>query len=728
MLPKKILFGKLKTKLLRKFGFNNGYFPNFDLESINETNYLIDFNNNNLINTILDCIKLEEKNNLIENEIIKNFLDNKVDIFGHTVTFENDYFYNFNTDFINNYSWADEFKKSNIKSFKINPNQGYDIKVPWEIGRLQFITQILFILINKNEDEYLEGKKIYQLVIDKIIEFVSNFIKSNPHGNGIQWISAMDVSIRMANLIYTMTLLKTYFPKSVNSEFENIITKSIFEHVRFVLKHLEWSQGMRANHYYSNIAGLIIVLFQVKTKSNQIGNNENNYNDPKYKELNSNILSLQKFVINELIKETIYQFNEEGSNFEDSLPYHFLQVEFLQFALNSILSLKQKDLESIIQTEIIPNTINQIDYFNSEKLDANNAKFPTEFSNNIYNIYNFSKKVLNLKNEIKKIGDDDSGRFIKFDGNDNSLDFTYRIKFFEYLIIKSKENKLFDINDSQSSNDNNNPLNESLDSQKTNECYRFDEFGIYKITNENYEFYLKASEVGQLGKGGHSHNDNLSFILDVLGEEIFTDPGTYNYTKNYKERNKFRSTEYHNLMQFEKIEQNIIEGNNLDDIFWMYSNNCNSKINIFNESILIAENQCYGAAYKRAFLFKSDNINCKEVLELDGNKSIYFHLTDTCKIKDVKDNKVTISKHSELHPDINIIIDLEILDNFRDKNANSNSNITDYIDLLIDKYDYATNYLKKVISNKIIIKTNRKEINWSINIRTEKILKNYKLK
>lgn len=48
--------------------------------------------------------------------------------------------------------------------------------------------------------------------------------------------------------------------------------------------------------------------------------------------------------------------------------------------------------------------------------------------------------------------------------------------------------------------------------------------------------------------GGHAHADALSFVLAVEGKPVLVDSGTYNYTTEKEERDRFRSTSSHNCL------------------------------------------------------------------------------------------------------------------------------------------------------------------------------------
>ncbi len=72
---------------------------------------------------------------------------------------------------------------------------------------------------------------------------------------------------------------------------------------------------------------------------------------------------------------------------------------------------------------------------------------------------------------------------------------------------------------------------------------------------------------GQNEKGGHTHNDKLSFELQVNGKDVIVDAGSYVYTSQPVWRNRFRSTAYHNTVVVDREEQNRFGE---DSLFGMY--------------------------------------------------------------------------------------------------------------------------------------------------------------
>lgn|GEM_PF-4417216 len=726
ILPFNILFRKFKRKICNKFKINNGLI-NYDFNKFNESNFDINFGLKDRHPKIYNFFKEYYLENLSElknpeilsknQNIINNFMDNKITIFNsiydlneltNTTTKNLNFYSVYNFDFINKHKWE------STENHKIKGDLGYDIKVPWEIGRLQFLSYIVTIITidkesnvlkevdddnsDKNSDDNSDKNHDFNKIADKIIEFIVGFIDYNPIPNPIpnstQWLSAMDVSIRLSNIIY---ILDSLSHSGYNIEPTKIdkVKKSIFEHIKFVFLHLEWSDGMRANHYYSNITGLFYAI---------------NYLTPKNDLKSQELFSFKKFLIAQIINETNFQFNEDGSNFEDSIPYHTLSFELLLFNLIFLNSLNSDEISLINNSKIISNKIDNKDF------QLNNVVLQLLYKR-LKSICEFTKSV-NNNGLIPQIGDNDSGTFINFDIlnfnksslNYNSLDIKHRLRIFEKSLNVFEQKIGYD---HKLSNKNTKLVNDDI-------IQNYEDFGIVINKNKELYFTLKYSQLGQLGKGGHSHNDSLSFVLSLYGEEIFTDAGTYSYTKNYKLRNKFRSSQNHNVLTINDLEQNQLFDRNLDDMFWIYSdiysnklkksNKSNkSKLISFNQNIVIAEHKNKKYNYKRAFLFNDKNINCKEEINIEGNKKVNFLLAPNIKITEVKENYLVFEKLLNNNKE-KIVIKLGI-----DKNEiliSSKNNTSD--NLSIDDYEYSPNYLSKISAKKIIISSNKNIINWEL--------------
>ena len=86
----------------------------------------------------------------------------------------------------------------------------------------------------------------------------------------------------------------------------------------------------------------------------------------------------------------------------------------------------------------------------------------------------------------------------------------------------------------------------------------FENAGIYILRGNLDHVFIDCGPIGFGGKGGHGHNDCLSFEAFLDGTSLITDSGSYTYTEDFELRNKFRGTAYHNTPMVNNCEQNPI--------------------------------------------------------------------------------------------------------------------------------------------------------------------------
>jgi hypothetical protein len=91
--------------------------------------------------------------------------------------------------------------------------------------------------------------------------------------------------------------------------------------------------------------------------------------------------------------------------------------------------------------------------------------------------------------------------------------------------------------------------------------------GYYVLRGGDLYAIVRCGDVGRYGRGGHGHNDQLSFELFAHGRPLVIDPGSYVYTSDPSKRNLFRSTAYHSTLRLDGGEQNELR---TDDLFSMH--------------------------------------------------------------------------------------------------------------------------------------------------------------
>jgi len=400
--------------------------------------------------------------------------------------------------------WQQDFKSGyrwNPKRFfrwiRFGNVSGADVIVPWEMSRFQDRMVLAQAYLLTKEPKFA-------------IEFqnqVTDWIDNNPIGFGINWLCAMDTSFRAVNFIVIKEMFETDFdfPEPFLVKFYG----SLYDHGRYIRKHLQRLGGITNNHYISGIAGLLFIGLYCP------------FFDKSREWLD--------FAVQELEKEIKRQVYADGCDYEASTSYHLLVLEIFFYAL--LLC----DRAGVLLSESYKDTLKKM------------------FEASLY--------YMKPNGMAPQVGDNDNGRFLKYcsrpvleheyllslaavyfrDNNFKLEQFDFAEERFWIFGKKGKE-----IYDSL-------PYRKEVIASKA-----FNDAGWYILRHNNNYCFITSGPTGQNGNGGHGHNDDLSFELMVDGQDIIVDPGTYVYTPYPKERNKFRSTEYHNTMKFDGYEQNEI--------------------------------------------------------------------------------------------------------------------------------------------------------------------------
>ncbi|MCG6188148.1 heparinase II/III domain-containing protein [Maribellus maritimus] len=474
--------------------------------------------------------------------------------------------------------------------------KGADIKVPWELSRMQHLPQMACFAIAFPEMKDKIVKEFHHQVLD--------FLSANPYGMGANWSCPMDVGIRAANLLVSYDLLKKTDTNNIlDGQFKSILSQTIYKHGHFIVSHLEYSELVTSNHYLSDICGLLFIAAYL--------NNSEETN------------CWLAFSIQEFLKEVNKQFFDDGSNFESSTAYHRLSGELFTYGLALIRGLDDTKKEAL-------HRYNHKMWKYRPKLEklenqpwSNGFDFLEIFDTKLFKALKFSISVTKPNGNIIQIGDNDSGRFFRFSPNGKFLNtteaekkyknlsgyfslvkklgeneqslfwdenclnhqtfqaatlgyFAEKPEFFplEHLIVQTLskhfrakkieiENRLETLKNPQIphlkySATRTFAYGISLDKSKITQHF-YPNFGVYIFKSTRIFAGIYVGVNVACGLGGHSHNDKLSIFLTVNGKDILTDPGTFLYTPLPEKRNQFRKTAAHNVPIHKNSEQESLE-------------------------------------------------------------------------------------------------------------------------------------------------------------------------
>ncbi|GGI65660.1 alginate lyase family protein [Enterococcus alcedinis] len=513
---------------------------------------------------------------------------------------------NWNKDYISGYIWKEDYYRD-IKIIDFSNTS--DVKRVWELSRFNHLFTLgKAFWITKDEKYYQEFK-------DQVICWE----KQNPYCNTVNWTCAMEVAIRAINWIFAYF----HFEEVINQdkEFKNKITKLLYIHGEFIYNNLENYNRLRNNHYITNLTGLLYLgIF---------------FSESKYRTAKK----WKNKAIRDLHREIKIQINEDGTSYETSTNYH------------------RVDLELFLHSYMIG--------------CLNNIEFHCEYKNKLKDMYIFLKSIMKPNKLIPLIGDVDNGRLLSISNyyDVDNRDFSSIMSITEYYldVLKNSENNFFQYSEDVLwlSNDGIPKIFEEPDLSTKNE---YVQGGLYLLKNKKIYMLIRAGDLSLKGHGGHSHNDQLSFELNMKGIDIIVDPGSYTYSGSIELRNNDRMTKNHNTISINNIEQNDFTS----DIFSMKEQTF-SKIMKFDDTEFVGEHYGYenkaGIIHKRKVNLKNNGIKVVDILKgKRENHDVYqnFILAPGVKVKLLDDKIVLVSNEISIYSNL-CINDCEISDVFISK-------------------------------------------------------------
>ena len=477
-------------------------------------------------------------------------------------------------DFKSGYRWSEH---TWYKSITFLDKQGADVKVPWELARMQHLPMLARQYVAEQVTEE-EKKALYFEFRNQILDFIA----TNPPKWGVNWSCSMDIAIRAANWLLAYDIFASGGCK-FDPEFKKIFSESIFCHGQHIFKNLEWNFGDRGNHYLTNICGLIFIGCYLSN--------------------NLHAREWLSYCIEEFTNEVDYQFYDEGTNFEGSTAYHLLTSEMILYTTSLLIAFEAEeglDLDKKVDKK--PNSIIE------QRLKK---LFSKDFFQKLHKISNFLEDISKCENKIPQIGDNDSGRFFKLEPiftktsiqqarekyfnlnaskNDSVEVFYFKEDLLDCSHLKRISDTLFyrvrsvyfdcKIMSSylQNADELKYPLENDLvkgrSSHKISEFYSsllktlrgsepiykfisekdlsldiytkaYEDFGLYVFKSQHLYLSFRCWPGKEPYKLGHMHYDQLSIELVIDGESLVLDPGSYLYSPDIESRWNYRSPEAH---------------------------------------------------------------------------------------------------------------------------------------------------------------------------------------
>jgi hypothetical protein len=486
-------------------------------------------------------------------------------------------------DFKSGFRWSE---RTWYRDIAFGHVAGADIKVPWELSRLQHLPELAIAYL-------VEGDRRYR---DEFRNQVLDWIASNPPRFGANWASTMDVGIRIANVLIAYDLCRSAGDE-FDDEFNDAVQASTHDHARHIVQNLEWSEAHRSNHYLGDVCGLLTAAAFL----------------PPDTETDSWFA----FAVQELVVETERQFLGDGGHFEASTSYHRLCAEMVTVCAALCSSVPASRIETLSINAKSARYGPTLRLSTPETLQRryrqSGTLFPGGFYASIGAAARFTAEMTKPDGRVVQIGDNDSGRFLRIGGwttrgsvgmaratyqnlegfhdlPDNapyvaqeSLNHQQWLAWADAVVGPPPPNqspahgaqpsgalarglvrdgkRLAPLARTPSTDrvDSPRPPDRRGVTHRVASTHRVDtgklldgvsiaafaDFGVYVIRSNRLHLVIRCGNAMQDAAGTHAHDDQLSVEVAIDGTTIVADPGTYIYTASPTLRNRYRSALAH---------------------------------------------------------------------------------------------------------------------------------------------------------------------------------------
>lgn len=410
---------------------------------------------------------------------------------------------------------------------------------------------------------------------------IQSWIAANPYAYSVNWACTMDVALRLIVWTWFFHVFKGSAAWQ-DAQFRWQFLQSLYLHGNFTARHLEKSD-VNGNHYTADAAGLVFAgLF---------------FGHDNWQELGWQILQT----------EIQNQVHEDGVDFEASTPYHRLVQEL--FLLPAIYRLKQ------------------------------GLSVPTEYQQRLEKMAYFTACYSRVDGSCPVWGDADDARVLPF-GEQPLNDHRYLIGLVgmcfddkQLLDLWSGSNTEMFWVYGQAPAARKHALIQPSSAD-------FPQGGFYIMRDEKNHIFIDCGPIGLKGRGGHGHNDLLSFEAVLEHIPLIVDAGSYVYTSDYQARNVFRSTSSHNTPQIDDEEINRFIR---PDYIWNFHNDAHHQVDLWQK----LDDSSHFTGTHTGYARFADPVKPLRKIALD-------HANSLLTIEDVfegrGEHQITIPFH--LHPDV----------------------------------------------------------------------------
>ena len=377
---------------------------------------------------------------------------------------------------------------------------GSDVRVVWELNRLQHLTTLGRAYALTGDERYTE----------EFLLQLASWQEANPPRFGPNWLNAMEAAIRAINIIAALEMFSG--SQHITDAAIELLLKMLIAHGSFIRGNLEFTHRLSSNHFLSDLIGLFAIGMTM----------------PELRQSSEWV----SFSTERLLIEMERQVLADGVDYEGSIAYHRFVLEI--FAL-----------------------------FFSINREAG-VEIPRHYWEYLSAMFDFARHYLKPDGTAPRIGDSDDGRLISFksrQADDHS--YLMSIAAVLLKDEKFKLSRDIDEEAIWWFGSTAREYFEGLPVIEPPKSKAFPESQIIIQRHEQLYAIIDCGDHGARGRGSHAHSDALSIEVFAFGRTFLRDPGTFVYTGSAHWRNRFRSTAYHNTVRIDDEDISQINASQL---------------------------------------------------------------------------------------------------------------------------------------------------------------------
>ena len=385
-----------------------------------------------------------------------------------------------------------------------------DIKYLWEINRhLELVTLA--------QAWHLTGDAKYLSACELLL---SDWLAASPYPLGINWISSLELAIRLVNWSVAWHLLggdkSRLFEGERGAEIKREWLVAIYQHSHFISGYMSLHSSAN-NHLLGELMGLYVASSVW----------------PVFRESNG----WQRLAKQGFEREALVQNGADGVNLEQAVYYQHEVMDMMLICHQVAL--------------------------------ACGESFSTAYLDRLERMAEFLASVTDVAGNVPMLGDADDALVVRWSAKQGSD---------PYRSLLATAAVLFNRPDFKAKAGSFDDKSAWLLGPLGSEHWRrlsvssdrplrtsFPVGGLYLLgsdlnTRQEIRLLVDCAPLGFLGIAAHGHADALTVTLSAGGEEILVDPGTFSYHTQMRWRNHFRGTAAHNTVRVDGVDQSEIGG------------------------------------------------------------------------------------------------------------------------------------------------------------------------